>query len=89
MLMPWGCTVRESALNVDSGRKKALAALWTGTRVSIVPGFSVGRCGYPAPPSCSFSSNSSSCSEGGGGGKAGVGGGGSRSIVEAVCKLVG
>ena len=43
-------TVRESALNVDSGReKKSLAALGTGTRVSIVPGFSVGRCSYPAP----------------------------------------
>ena len=30
-------------------RKKSLAALGTGTHVSIVPGFSVGRCSYPAP----------------------------------------
>ena len=41
-----GCedTVRESAQKVDSGRKSiSLAAAGTRTRVSIAPGFSLGR----------------------------------------------
>ena len=68
-----GCTeiVRESALEVDSGRekkkkkKKKIAAAGTRTRVSIAPGFSVGPvpnkqhhfCGREATWSWSFQSD--------------------------------
>ena len=36
--------IRESALEVDSKRKKSLAAPWTRTRVNIAPGFSILAC---------------------------------------------
>ena len=46
----WGCTgtIRESALEVVSGRRKKKSASGTRTRVNIAPGFSVGRSALPA-----------------------------------------
>ena len=45
-----GATVRVSALKVDSGIKRSLAAPGTRTRVSTAPGFSVGRSTNRANP---------------------------------------
>ena len=43
-------TVRVSALKVDSGIKRSIAAPGTRTRVSNAPGFSVGRSTNRANP---------------------------------------